>query len=210
MSFNKNLPDQHQQDVIIRRGVLLGFGNREIAEMTGLAAPQIRYRRKDMNGQPTSRVSSTRNALRRKGASERSEWIISIGIFAAYKRGAKPETSSTELILTAYEDYLADYNIRRENLIEIGKLGEDLPEKVHPNVFFESCIKYVEGCLYLERCPCKLTYWAVDISDEDSDTVPRGCPCNRLAGREETLGEITVSQLQQQHLNKAKKSVAAE
>lgn len=209
MSSKQNGLDQYAQEQIIRRGVQLGFGNKEIAEMTGLGPIQVRYRRKPMEGQPTSRVSSTKNALRRQGAPERSEWIISVGIFHAYKKAASAGTSDTELILQAYEDYLADYSIRRESLLERGFQESSMPTKVHPNVFFQSCTKLIEGCLYLERCPCKQTYAAVDISDDDTDVVLRGCPCKRLSGKEENLVKTPLTQPQDQS-NKSKKNVAAE
>ena len=209
-SYKRNVTDQYEQEQIIRRGVKLGFGNKEIAEMTGLGATQVRYRRKSMDGLPTSRVSSTKNALRRKRAPERSEWIISVGIFQAYRSGAKAETSTTYLILQAYEDYLADHSIRRDSLIQGGLPEADMPDTVHPNVFFQSCTKLVEGCLFLERCPCKKTYAAVDISDDDTDLVPRGCPCNRLTGRDETVDVICVRKPSQHEAEKDNKSVAAE
>tara|TARA_R110001583_G_scaffold195401_1_gene372742 strand:- start:10413 stop:11048 length:636 start_codon:yes stop_codon:yes gene_type:complete len=211
MSSKQNkFASDHEQNEVLMRAARLGFGNHQIGEMIGLPLSKVRYRREAMGAPGASRVVSTRNNLRRKNASARSEWVISLGIFQAYRLGAMSGDSTTDLILTAYEDYLQDYQIRSEFMQSTGANGLSVPEKVVPNVFYQSCVKMAEGCLYLERCPCRKTYSVVDISDDDNDMVPRGCPCNRLTGKDEVLSAKRLVKITEPDDNDGQNSVAAE
>ena len=178
--------------------------------MTGLKTSKVRYRREKLGLPQAPRFKSTRNALRRKNAAERAEWVISLGIFQAYRLGATQGSSIGEVILQAYEDYLADHQIRKESAGHAGDIGNSFPKLLQANIFYQSCIRMAEGCLYLDRCPCKKTYYVIDISDDENDMVPRGCPCNRLSGKGEVLGHKHLIQITEPKDKNGRKSVAAE
>ncbi|MFX4226456.1 MAG: hypothetical protein ACFHHU_00775 [Porticoccaceae bacterium] len=199
-----------EQDLLLQRAAGLGFGNGEVAEMTGLGRSKVRYRRDSLGLPTSSRVASTRNTMRRKSAPDRAEWVISLGVFRAFLLGSGGRLSISEVILGAYEDYLIDYEIRVGNAEKLKENGLSVPEKVEPNIYYQSCIRMAEGCLLLEPCPCKKMYSVVDLSDDENDMVPRGCPCNRLSGKDEVLGQKRTVQVTDAGDNEEQKSVAAE